>query len=191
MARSKNVLTTGEVARICNVAARTVSKWVDSGKLRGYRIPGSRDRRIPVNELSRFMKEHHMPMEALGTTTTRILIAASESSVSDDFIAMLAEQGGYDVQRESNAFAIGVTLARFSPHVVVLDNQNPEIHASRLCRTIQTDEEFRGVRIVAMAQGETPTKQRELLQIGFDDCVTILDSYVWIECVEQVMAIIY
>ena len=42
----KEVLTTGEVARICRVAPRTVSKWFDTGKLRGYRIPGSRDRRI-------------------------------------------------------------------------------------------------------------------------------------------------
>ena len=42
----KEVLTTGEVAKICNVAARTVSKWFDSGQIEGYRIPGSKDRRI-------------------------------------------------------------------------------------------------------------------------------------------------
>src|SRR4051812_28109101 len=40
----KDVLTTGEVAKICNVAPRTVSKWFDSGALHGYRIPGSKDR---------------------------------------------------------------------------------------------------------------------------------------------------
>ena len=41
MAIDKEVLTTGEVAKICNVAPRTVSKWFDSGSLKGYRIPGS------------------------------------------------------------------------------------------------------------------------------------------------------
>ena len=40
---NKEVFTTGEVARICNVAPRTVSKWFDTGQLRGYRIPGSKD----------------------------------------------------------------------------------------------------------------------------------------------------
>ena len=35
------VFTTGQVAKICKVAPRTVSKWFDSGRLRGYRIPGS------------------------------------------------------------------------------------------------------------------------------------------------------
>ena len=58
----KDVLTTGEVAKICNVAPRTVSKWFDSGALRGYRIPGSKDRRIPINQLIRFMKQHGMPL---------------------------------------------------------------------------------------------------------------------------------
>src|SRR6478736_2719268 len=54
-AKVKDVLTTGEVAKICNVAPRTVSKWFDSGALHGYRIPGSKDRRIPLNQLIRFM----------------------------------------------------------------------------------------------------------------------------------------
>ena len=61
MAKGKNVLTTGEVANICNVACRTVSKWFDSGLLKGYRIPGSRDRRIPIVDVVRFMKEYYIP----------------------------------------------------------------------------------------------------------------------------------
>ena len=65
MNSSQNVLTTGQVAKICNVAPRTVSKWFDSGRLRGYRIPGSKDRRIPLEQLVRFMKAHHMPLNGL------------------------------------------------------------------------------------------------------------------------------
>ncbi len=52
------VYTTGQVAKICNVSANTVSKWFDSGLLRGYRVPDSRDRRIPREHLIRFLKEH-------------------------------------------------------------------------------------------------------------------------------------
>ncbi len=54
------ILTTGQVAKICNVAPRLVSKWFDSGRLRGYRIPGSQDRRIPALYLIRFLKENGM-----------------------------------------------------------------------------------------------------------------------------------
>ena len=61
----KKVFTTGQVAKICKVAPRTVSKWFDSGRLRGYRIPGSQDRRIPREQLIRFLKEHGMPLGEL------------------------------------------------------------------------------------------------------------------------------
>src|SRR5262245_50343925 len=81
MPRQKDILTTGEVAKICNVAPRTVSKWFDSGQLRGYRIPGSKDRRIPLNQLIRFMKQHGMPLNGLMTGQTRILIVDDEQDI--------------------------------------------------------------------------------------------------------------
>jgi len=62
MAKGKDVLTTGEVARVCRVACRTVQKWFDTGLLKGYRLPGSGDRRIPADELERFMKKHNIPL---------------------------------------------------------------------------------------------------------------------------------
>ena len=49
----RTIFTTGQVAKICKVAPRTVSKWFDSGRLRGYRIPGSQDRRIPREHLAK------------------------------------------------------------------------------------------------------------------------------------------
>src|SRR5689334_23227332 len=61
----KKVFTTGQVAQICKVAPRTVVKWFDSGRLRGYRIPGHQDRRIPREHLLRFLNEHVMPLGEL------------------------------------------------------------------------------------------------------------------------------
>jgi excisionase family DNA binding protein len=57
-----SVMTTGQVADYCGVASRTVSKWFDSGRLKGYRIPGSQDRRIPVKSLFKFLSDHNMPI---------------------------------------------------------------------------------------------------------------------------------
>ena len=68
MDKRKDVLTTGQVAKICNVAPRTVSKWFDSGQLRGYRIPGSKDRRIPLGQLVRFMRAHNIPLKLFSLT---------------------------------------------------------------------------------------------------------------------------
>lgn len=54
------VFTIGQVAKVCKVAPRTVSNWFDSGRLKGYRIPGSQDRRIPREYLIKFLNEHGM-----------------------------------------------------------------------------------------------------------------------------------
>ena len=56
------VFTTGQVAKICKVAPRTVAKWFDSGRLKGYRIPGSQDRRIPREYLVKFLAQHGIPL---------------------------------------------------------------------------------------------------------------------------------
>lgn len=57
--------TTGQVAKVCRVSTATVLKWCDSGILRCFRIPGSRDRRIPGEYLAEFLKQHGMPAEWL------------------------------------------------------------------------------------------------------------------------------
>ena len=62
MAKENKVLTTGDVANICNVTSRTVQKWIDNGVLKGYRIPLSLDRRVPKKELIRFMTEYNIPL---------------------------------------------------------------------------------------------------------------------------------
>src|SRR5690606_13571076 len=117
----KDVLTTGEVAKICNVASRTVSKWFDSGQLRGYRIPGSKDRRIPVSALRKFMKSHGIPMDGLMSGNTRVLIVDQDEEVITTLKNILGEQTNYEVRTANSAFAAGVECERFRPHVLLLD----------------------------------------------------------------------
>ncbi|HWL93898.1 MAG TPA: helix-turn-helix domain-containing protein, partial [Phycisphaerae bacterium] len=61
--RSKSVFTTGEVADICRISQQTVIRCFDSGKLHGFRVPGSKFRRIPREALLHFMRDHDIPLE--------------------------------------------------------------------------------------------------------------------------------
>src|SRR2546421_3624149 len=119
--KMKDVLTTGEVAKICNVAPRTVSKWFDSGSLRGYRIPGSKDRRIPVTELIKFMRAHGIPMDGIVSGRTRVLIVDDETEITSVLLKVLTEQTNYEVKVAPSAFEAGMECERFKPHVVLLD----------------------------------------------------------------------
>ena len=62
MAKGRNVLTTGQVAKFCDVSTMSVYKWFDSGLLKGYILPASKNRRIPLTELESFMRAHNIPI---------------------------------------------------------------------------------------------------------------------------------
>lgn len=64
-----DVFTTGDVARICKVARRTVINWFDDGLLKGYRLPESKDRRVTRTELEQFIQRHGLPAEFIPPTT--------------------------------------------------------------------------------------------------------------------------
>jgi excisionase family DNA binding protein len=137
MAKGKNVLTTGDVARICNVAPRTVSKWFDSGQLKGYRIPGSKDRRIPVSELMRFMKMHNMPSAETPSGKIRVLIVDSNEDATSALAETLRTRANYDVQTARSSFETGVIIQKFVPHVLLVNLLAKGIDAKDSCEPVE------------------------------------------------------
>jgi excisionase family DNA binding protein len=58
---TKTLFSTLEAAKACKISEQEIIQRFDSGQLKGYRLPGSRDRRIPREALLRFMEENGMP----------------------------------------------------------------------------------------------------------------------------------
>src|SRR6188508_2671499 len=149
--RTKDVLTTGEVAKICNVAPRTVSKWFDSGSLHGYRIPGSKDRRIPLNQLIRFMKQHGMPLNGLMTGSTRILIVDNEQDVVEVLEKILEDEAKYEVEVCKGGFEAGVSAEKFRPHVILLDMHLQAIDAKEVCKQVKSSADLQLTKVIALS----------------------------------------
>lgn len=166
--RSKEVLTTGEVATICKVAPRTVAKWFDSGQLRGYRIPGSKDRRIPLNQLVRFMQAHGMPLDGIETGQTRVLILDEEHEFSTLLRDALTAEGLYRVEIASTIFEAGVLAETYRPHVIVADVSLPSLQPERFCQFLRTSEDFQHVKLIAISGGLSHGQGEAHLQRGFD-----------------------
>jgi excisionase family DNA binding protein len=163
----KEVLTTGEVAKICNVAPRTVSKWFDSGTLGGYRIPGSKDRRIPVSELVKFMRAHNIPMDALESGRTRVLIVDDERDVVDVLKRVLTEQTSYEVRTATNGFEAGVEAERFKPHVLLMDVHLGDQDPKDLLKFVRASENLQITRVIAMSGRLTDGQAHSLRSQGF------------------------
>ena len=118
----KKVFTTGQVAKICKVAPRTVSKWFDSGRLKGYRIPGSQDRRIPREQLIRFLKEHGMPLGELEEEEWhKILVIGAEKLFIDRLKELLPEDEDYKYEIANSGFEAGIQAESFHPDTIIID----------------------------------------------------------------------
>ena len=192
MAKGKNVLTTGDVAKICNVAPRTVSKWFDNGQLRGYRIPGSKDRRIPRSELIRFMKEHDIPAAGLETGQIRVLIVNSNPEESSALADTLMAKDSYEVQITRSSFETGVVALKFCPHVILINLFSEEIDADEICRSIRSNEELQTIKILALANQLNNSEEAALLSKGFDGLISDpTDASKVIKRIEEATAIIY
>lgn len=163
----RDVLTTGQVARICSVAPRTVSKWFDSGALRGYRIPGSKDRRIPLQSLIRFMKAHGIPLNGLETGRTRVLVVDDQSDLASLLARRLGEDGPYEVRTASTALEAGMLLQSFRPHVVLMDVSLPDLNIQSVFHLIAVNPELVGLRLIAMGGSITEGDAQMLSQQGF------------------------
>lgn len=168
LANPQRVLTTGQIARICNVAPRTVSKWFDLGQLRGYRIPGSRDRRVPVDQLVRFMKAHDMPLNGLDAGPRRILVVHPDPEMAATLVQRL-NQIGYEASSAGSLFEAGLLAERTRPHAVLLD-QDTDDQAADVASVLRRQLDLGDVKLLIAR--EHADAMRDESADGFDGVVS-------------------
>lgn len=192
MQKKKDVLTTGQVAQICNVAPRTVTKWFDAGQLKGYRIPGSRDRRIPTSELIRFMKAHDMPIDALEVGTMRLLIIDNDWEAAETMATALQTKQNYEVHIAQNSFDAGLLAQKVVPHAILINLMSSNIDATVISKYVRTNDDLSGTKVIAMAATLNDSEAEALMQKGFDEVITdIGDIQQIIQAINHATAIIY
>lgn len=169
MLHGRQVLTTGEVARLCNVAPRTVSKWFDSGELRGFRIPGSRDRRIPVEQLIRFMRAHGIPLDGLDTSKRRMLIVDRDLDFTRTIHAALERLGGYHVLTARSAFEAGAVAQDTQPQVMVIDVRMTDLNAAQLAQDVHSLAVLNDALLIGVGFGLTSDESAALRRAGYGD----------------------
>ena len=188
----KDVLTTGEVAKICNVAPRTVSKWFDSGTLTGYRIPGSKDRRIPLSQLIKFMKHHGMPLNGLMTGSSRIMIVDDEQDIVEVLEKILEGEAKYEVEVAKGGFAAGISAEKYRPHVILLDMHLRDLDGRELAKHVKGNPDLQLTKVIAMSGKLTDEEAKGLTVQGFDGFLRKpFHVRQVIEAIEDATAVVY
>jgi len=169
---SKEVLTTGEVARLCHVTIRTVIKWFEKGHLKGYKIPGSRDRRFARGDVLLFMREHGIPLaerDGDPTTRRRILIVDDEESVVTILEEYLRQIGMFDWQVARNGYEAGLKTRSFHPHLLMTDYNLGDITGVQVAESVRGDPELAEIKIVVFSGFVSESEALQLKARGVDE----------------------
>lgn len=146
--RDKSIFTTGEAADLCRVSQQTIIRCFDNGRLQGFRVPGSRFRRIPRAELLRFMRENGIPFGILGETKHTALLVDDDPETVRRIEESLAADGEWSLVVATNALEAGMELERTAPDLLIVDAALPDLDPASAFDRIRRRDRFAGLRIV-------------------------------------------
>lgn len=167
----KTVFTTGEAAEICKVSQQTIIRCFDSGRLKGFRVPGSRFRRIPRDALLQFMKENGIPPDALDSGKTKVLVVDDDPEIVELFVDVLERDGRFEVKTANTGYDAGIVTSEFEPDLIILDYMLPDINGNVVCKTIRSKPEMEHTKIVIVSGVVNQDEINELLRSGADEFV--------------------
>jgi excisionase family DNA binding protein len=165
----KKVFTTGEAAQVCKVSQQTIIRCFDAGRLNGFRVPGSRFRRIPREELLRFMRDNEIPTAQLETGPRRVLIVDDDPEIVSLMVEWLGDDGRFEVRSAGTGYDAGLETERFRPALIVLDYMLPDINGNIVCRRIRATPELAGTRILCVSGVVEADEIEGLRAAGADD----------------------
>ncbi|MFO0849136.1 MAG: response regulator [Gemmataceae bacterium] len=165
----KTVFTTGEAAKICKVSQQTIIRCFDNGQLKGFRVPGSKFRRIPREALYKFMKDNGIPTDALESGKRKVLLVDDDVDIVEMIHKALDEDGRFEVKIAANGFDAGMMVKEYRPDLIILDVMLPDINGKEVCHRVRSDNSLEEVRIICISGMVEEDKIQELRLAGADD----------------------
>ncbi|MDR3198729.1 MAG: response regulator [Planctomycetaceae bacterium] len=165
----KTVFTTGEAAKICKVSQQTIIRCFDSGQLKGFRVPGSRFRRIPRDQLFAFMRDNGIPTDALESGKRKILVVDDDRELVELICDVLERDGRFETKSVNNGFDAGMMVKEYRPDLIVLDVMLPDINGKEVCVRVRSDDTLEEVKIICISGMVESEKILELRMSGAND----------------------
>jgi len=167
----KAVFTTGEAAEVCKVSQQTIIRCFDSGRLRGFRVPGSRFRRIPRDALLQFMRDNGIPPDSLDSGKRKILVVDDDPEIVELFVDVLERDGRFEVKTAATGYDAGIATQEFMPDLIILDYMLPDVNGNVVCQTIRKNPNFEHMKIIIVSGVVNQDEIGDLMKAGANDFV--------------------
>ncbi|KPK44880.1 MAG: regulator [Phycisphaerae bacterium SG8_4] len=171
MDKMKDLFTTGEAAEICRVSQQTIIRCFDAGRLEGFRVPGSRFRRIPRQSLVKFMKDNKIPLDTIESGKRKVLVVDDDAEIVELIVDVLDRDGRFDVETASSGYEAGIATERFRPELILLDYMLPDVNGNIVCQAIRGNPEFENIKIIVVSGVVKRDEIAQLIKSGAEDFI--------------------
>ena len=169
---TKTIFTTGEAAELCNVSQQTIIRCFDAGRLKGFRVPGSKFRRIPREALLAFMRQNDIPTDPLDTDSVkRVLVVDDDPQIVELFCDVLDRDGRFELATANTGYAAGLLTGEFKPDVILLDYMLPDINGNVVCQTVRAKPEMAETKIIVISGMIDDAEVARVMDAGADEFV--------------------
>lgn len=164
-------LTPNEVAGILMVSPVTVRQWAQKGLLKAELTLGGH-RRFLRTEVERFVRENGLALQpTVAAGVDRLLVVDDDRQLAGYIQELLSEIEGLGIELAFDGYEAGIKVARFRPHLVLMDLMMPGLDGFEVCRRIKTDESTRHIRVITMTGFRTSENVGKALAAGAEQCL--------------------
>lgn len=163
------ILSTGVAAKLCGVSQQTIIRALDDGELKGFRVPGSRFRRVSRGVLVSYMRRVGIPVPVQLENRFRVLVITKDDEVRSKLVKPFAKKNRFHLQFVSGLIECGLELRNLAPHVIVFDGIDEVVARTELlsCRAVESCSRIKGFWL---GPSLCDTSIRDMIQAGFDKC---------------------
>jgi len=148
----KQSLSTGDLARYCQVTAATIVNWIRAGKLEVYTTPGGQYR-MERQKFIEFLQANEFPIpeELQEERERRILIIDDDEDILNMLTEAVQSLGThFNVRGARNGYDGLIEVGNLKPDVVSLDLMMPKMDGAEMCRRLRSNPDTKNVRVIVV-----------------------------------------
>ena len=146
-----NSLTTGDIAKYCDVNLRTVIRWINKGSLKGYKLPGRGNNRVTVESFVAFLKENNMPIPAEFVANNKTILIVDDDENMANAIKRVLKKNAFQCDIANNGFLAGSKLMQQKPSLMTLDLTMPGLNGFDLLKHLRAEKQFNDLKILVIS----------------------------------------
>lgn len=165
----KETFTSGQVAEMLGIPARTARRYLSMGKIPATQNPITGTWTITREALVRFMQQHKLDTSVLANPS-RIIVVDDEPAVLKFITKTLNRSDrNFIVDATSNGYDAMIKIGTTSPDLICLDIHMPGMDGKKVLKAIKKNPSTSNVKVLVVTG--YPGEIDDMLQLGADDAL--------------------